>query len=136
MKVNKVVETSLYVDDVDRSRRFYAELFGFERLVEDDRFCALSVNAQQVLLLFRKRATLEPIEIPGGVIPPHDGDGEMHLAFAIDAADLDGWRARLIAGGIGIESTVQWPRGGTSLYFRDPDRHLVELITPGCWAIY
>ena len=136
MKVNKVVETSLYVDDVDRSRRFYAELFGFERLVEDDRFCALSVNAQQVLLLFRKRATLEPIEIPGGVIPPHDGDGEMHLAFSIDAADLDGWRARLIGRGIGIESTVQWPRGGTSLYFRDPDRHLVELITPGCWAIY
>jgi hypothetical protein len=26
--------------------------------------------------------------------------------------------------------------GGASLYSRDPDGHLLELITPGCWAIY
>jgi catechol 2,3-dioxygenase-like lactoylglutathione lyase family enzyme len=38
--------------------------------------------------------------------------------------------------GIAIESAVDWPRGGRSLYFRDPDRHLLELITPGCWSIY
>jgi catechol 2,3-dioxygenase-like lactoylglutathione lyase family enzyme len=31
---------------------------------------------------------------------------------------------------------MEWPRGGTSLYFRDPDGHLVELATPGLWSIY
>ena len=38
--------------------------------------------------------------------------------------------------GVAIESKVEWPRGGASLYFRDPDGHLVELITPGCWEVY
>jgi len=38
--------------------------------------------------------------------------------------------------GIAIESTITWPRGGTSIYFRDPDGHLLELVTPGIWDIY
>ena len=136
MKVNKVIETSLYVDDLDRSQQFYTELFDFDPLVGDARFRALSVNAQQVLLLFRKGATVEPVETPLGAIPPHDGSGEMHLAFAIDEADLESWRELLAGRGIAIECTIRWPRGGTSLYFRDPDRHLLEIITPGCWAVY
>ncbi len=31
---------------------------------------------------------------------------------------------------------LTWPGGARSLYFRDPDAHLVELITPGFWSIY
>jgi catechol 2,3-dioxygenase-like lactoylglutathione lyase family enzyme len=37
---------------------------------------------------------------------------------------------------VSIEGEMKWPRGGTSLYFRDPDGHLVELATPGLWSIY
>jgi catechol 2,3-dioxygenase-like lactoylglutathione lyase family enzyme len=74
--------------------------------------------------------------LPGGVIPPHDSHGQSHLAFAIAAADLDAWRRRLAEQGIPVESTVTWPLGGTSLYFRDPDGHLVELATPGIWPTW
>jgi catechol 2,3-dioxygenase-like lactoylglutathione lyase family enzyme len=28
---------------------------------------------------------------------------------------------------------MNWPGGARSLYFRDPDEHLVEFITPGFW---
>jgi catechol 2,3-dioxygenase-like lactoylglutathione lyase family enzyme len=131
-----VLETSLYVDDIPRATAFYERVFGFPRLVSDDRFCAFDVSGEQVLLLFRKRATLEPITIPGGVIPPHDGDGHLHLAFTIPLDSEPEWREHLAALGIAIESRVAWPRGGFSLYFRDPDGHLVELVSPGCWAIY
>jgi catechol 2,3-dioxygenase-like lactoylglutathione lyase family enzyme len=31
---------------------------------------------------------------------------------------------------------VGWPRGGRSVYFRDPDGHSVELATPGLWETY
>lgn len=134
--VTGVLETALYVQDLPRAVRFYEELFGFESLFADDRMCAMSVADRQVLLLFLKGASREAIELPGGVIPAHDGEGELHLAFAIAAADLPAWEERLAARGVAIESRVTWPAGGTSLYFRDPDRHVVELATPGIWPIY
>jgi catechol 2,3-dioxygenase-like lactoylglutathione lyase family enzyme len=136
MTVTGVLETSLYVEDVERAENFYRSLFGFECLVADDRLRALSVAGRQVLLLFRKGASAEPAATPIGVIPPHDGSGSLHLAFSVPAEELPGWRNRLAMLGIAIESTVRWPRGGESVYFRDPDQNLVELVTPGCWAIY
>ena len=134
--IGRVLETSLYVDHLPRSIAFYQRLFGFDQLMADDRFCALNVSNQQVLLLFRKHGTTEPIAIPGGIIPPHDGDGQTHLAFTISLEDEPVWTEHLKAAGIAIESRVAWPRGGFSLYFRDPDQHLIELITPGCSEIY
>jgi catechol 2,3-dioxygenase-like lactoylglutathione lyase family enzyme len=134
--VTGVVETCLYVDDLERAERFYEEICDFKKLIGDERFCALSVADRDVLLLFVRGKTLEAIPTPGGMIPPHDGGGQEHLAFAIPADSESAWRQRLQEGSVAIESTVDWPRGGRSIYFRDPDRHLVELITPGCWSIY
>jgi catechol 2,3-dioxygenase-like lactoylglutathione lyase family enzyme len=59
--------------------------------------------------------------------------GTLHLAFAIPAGDLPIWEAHLAGHGIEVESRITWPRGGTSLYFRDPDGHSVEVATPGLW---
>lgn len=133
-----IVESAIYVDDVARSRAFYTALLGFTILDADEagRFTALAVAPGQVFLIFRKGATPEPLEMPGGMIPPHGGDGSLHFAFGIPAGEFDAWRARIEAAGTAVESVVDWPRGGRSLYFRDPDGHLVELITPGVWANY
>lgn len=134
--INGVLETSLYVEDTERAAQFYERLFGFERLFSDQRLCALSVAGRQVLLLFKKGASCNPMTLPGGTIPPHDGEGNLHFAFSIAAEELEAWEDRLAEQGISVESRVHWSRGGQSLYFRDPDRHVVELATPGVWAIY
>lgn len=134
--VGRVLETCLYVDSLDRSIDFYQQVFGFDKLVSDDRFCAFNVSGQQVLLLFRKGGTTAPMSIAGGVIPPHDGSGQLHLAFTIAIEDENTWTRHLASNGVAVESRVAWPRGGFSLYFRVPDGHLVELVTPGCWTIY
>ena len=131
-----VLETSLYVDELERSIRFYKEVFQLEPLMADARFCALSVSDRQVLLLFRKGATTGPSETPGGVIPGHDATGRSHLAFSIVASELQDWERRLADKKIAVESKVSWARGGSSLYLRDPDGHLLELVTPGTWSIY
>lgn len=132
-----VIETALYVDDMDRAAKFYADLLGLKRIGgEDGRLHAYSVADRSVLLLFKRGATIHPVETPAGVIPPHDGTGQNHFAFAIAAGELPAWEKHLAAHSIEIESRVHWPRGGTSIYFRDPDGHLVELATPGMWPIY
>jgi catechol 2,3-dioxygenase-like lactoylglutathione lyase family enzyme len=125
-----LLESSLYVDDVQASRRFYEKIFGF-RVISDfgGRGCAMQAGERQVLLLFQKRGSLE-------ITSPHDGDGELHIAFAIAAAELAKWEAWLRENGIAIEERKEWERGGVSLYFRDPDRHLVEVASPGVWSIY
>ena len=135
MKI-RVLETSLYVADLDASEKFYRDLFGWETLLSDDRIRALNVNDASVLLLFKRGGTTDGEEVPGGFIPPHDATGTIHLCFAIDKADLDNWHRVLESHNVEIISTVFPPRGGTSLYFRDLDGHLIELATPGVWPIY
>jgi catechol 2,3-dioxygenase-like lactoylglutathione lyase family enzyme len=58
------------------------------------------------------------------------------MAFSIDADALSGWETHLTGCGVTIEGRTHWPRGGTSIYFRDPDGHLLELATPGLWKGY
>jgi catechol 2,3-dioxygenase-like lactoylglutathione lyase family enzyme len=55
------------------------------------------------------------------------------VAFSIAADELPAWEARLGDFGIEIEGRTRWPHGGTNIYFRDPDGHLLELATPGLW---
>jgi catechol 2,3-dioxygenase-like lactoylglutathione lyase family enzyme len=128
-----VLETVLYVDDFARARAFYEGLFALAVLYSDQRMCAYDVGGRSVLLLFRRGESLRTIELPGGVIPPHDGRGPHHVAFSIAADELPVWEARLGDFGIEIEGRTSWPRGGISIYFRDPDGHLLELATPGLW---
>jgi catechol 2,3-dioxygenase-like lactoylglutathione lyase family enzyme len=136
VKLERVIETCLYVDDLDRAARFYEDVLELMALTSDARFRAYDVGGQSVLLLFRRGATLETVHMPGGTIPPHDGYGPLHMAFAVTAEALVQWEQRLHERGIGIEGRTEWPRGGRSIYFRDPDGHLLELATPGLWATY
>ncbi len=131
-----VVETCLPVQSLERSVAFYRDLLGLAVLFQDHRMCALRVTEGQVLLLFLLGGSTEAHEIPGGTIPPHDARGVHHVGFAIDQSSLPSWEAKLAEAGVDIESRVSWPRGGVSLYFRDPDDHSVELLTPGVWEVY
>jgi catechol 2,3-dioxygenase-like lactoylglutathione lyase family enzyme len=128
-----VLETVLYVDDFERARTFYEGVFGLEAVYSDQRMRGYDVGGRSMLLLFRRGASLGTVTMPGGTIPPHDGSGPLHIAFSIAADELPAWETRLAEFGIAIEGRTRWSRGGISIYFRDPDGHLVELATPGLW---
>ncbi len=129
-KTQGILESSLYVADLARSIGFYKKIFGF-RVISDfgARGCAMEAGDRQVLLLFKKGASRD-------IQSPHDGDGELHIAFAIRADEVAAWEAWLAENGIDIEEKKAWDLGGHSLYFRDPDRHLLEVASPGVWSIY
>jgi catechol 2,3-dioxygenase-like lactoylglutathione lyase family enzyme len=135
-QLDAVLETALYVDDLDRAVAFYSDVMELKPLYRDGRLCAFSVGDRNVLLLFPRGGSLETVHMPGGTIPPHDGAGPLHIAFAIAKDALPEWEQRLHDNKIAIEGRTIWKRGGESIYFRDPDGHLLELATPGLWAIY
>jgi len=131
--VNGIVESSLYVDSVARSVQFYKRVFGFEPIDTDEkegvtdqtRLCALRAGDRSVLLLFKKGATDDT-----------DATGAIHVAFGIARSQLTAWEQWLANQGIAIEFRKTWKYGGEALYFRDPDGHLLEVVTPGVWSIY
>ena len=85
LKLERVIETCLYVDDLDRAARFYERVLELGLLTSDARFRAYDVGGKSVLLLFQRGATLETVHMPGGTSPPHDGEGPLHMAFAVAA---------------------------------------------------
>ena len=134
--VRRVLETALYVDDLARAQAFYSDILGLRTLTVNDRLVSLDAGGGTVILLFSRGATAAGLSISGDWIPAHDGSGPTHFALAVDSERLAQWRDHLVTHGIEIESEIRWERGGTSLFFRDPDGHLVEFATPGVWEVY
>ncbi len=132
-----VIETALYTADMARARTFFETVLGLSPHLADERFTAYPTG-HSMLLLFEQGQTRDTVHLPNGMgtIPPHDGDGRQHVALAIDAEALSAWEAQLARHDVPIEGRTHWPPGGESLYFRDPDGHLLELVTPGLWPNY
>ncbi|KQM24515.1 glyoxalase [Sphingomonas sp. Leaf11] len=131
-----MLETALYVNDLDRAVAFYADDLGRPLLLRNARMAALDAGRRSVLLLFLRGASASDMATPGGTIPGHDGTGRLHMAFAIADADYPAWQDHLTARGIAITGEVRWPSGGRSLYVADPDGHVIEMATPGIWPVY
>ncbi|HKD52484.1 MAG TPA: VOC family protein [Candidatus Acidoferrum sp.] len=126
-KTDGILESALYVSDIARSVRFYQETFGFSVIIDFGPPC--------VPVRIRYCCSSKK-EAHAKITSPHDGDGKLRLAFAISAAELANWESWLARKGIHVEEKRAWELGGTSLYFRDPDHHLLELATSGVWTVY
>jgi catechol 2,3-dioxygenase-like lactoylglutathione lyase family enzyme len=135
MNIRRILETALDCDDLQATAAFYKTLLEASPILDTDRLVVLDVGEGTFLLLFQ-RGNAESLQTPGGVIPGHTAGGAGHLAFAIDAGQLGECERKLTSMGVGIESRVTWERGGTSIYFRDPDNRSVEFATPGLWQTY
>ena len=133
--IRRILETALDCNDLRVSAEFYRRLFDAMPMLDSERLVVFEAGEGTLLLLFQ-RGNADPLPTPGGVIPGHTAGGPGHFAFAIDASELAAWERRLANLEIPIESRVSWERGGTSLYFRDPDGRSVELATPGLWPTY
>ena len=92
--LNAVLETALYFDDLDRAQAFYEGVLGLSQTYADDRLIGYAIG-KSVLLLFKRGASSETMHLPGGTIPPHDGSGPLHMAFAISADELPRWEEHL-----------------------------------------
>lgn len=131
MQVSRILETCLYVDDLDRAEEFYASALGLELESKVAGRHLFFRCGQAMLLLFNPVAT----RVPSGEIPTHGAEGPGHVAFAVTSDEIEGWQRQLAAHGVEIEADVAWPGGGRSLYFRDPAGNSLELVIPGIWGL-
>src|SRR5262249_60936682 len=131
-RVRRILETALDCVNLRITAAYYAALLGVPPLLDTDRLVVFDAGSGTLLLLFQ-RGNTDPLPTDGGLIPGHEAGGPGHFAFAIDVGDLPQWEARLAGLGIDVESRVTWERGGTSVYFRDPDGRSGELATPRLW---
>ena len=136
LKARRVLETGIYCDDLARTAEFYKALLALEPMSATERVVSFDTGEGTILLLFQRGVCDRPFQWPGGLVPGHVSTGPAHFAFAIDREDAAPWLERLNTLQIPIESRVDWPRGGHSIYFRDPDGRSVELATPGIWPCY
>ncbi len=127
---DRVLETVLYVDDLTAAERFYAGVLG---LPVDSRkpglFCFLMVGDGMLLLFNADAASV------GREVPAHGARGPGHACLAVAEDELEGWSRHLAEHGVGIEHRQAWPRGGRSIYFRDPAGNSLELATPRIWGL-
>lgn len=133
--LKRILETALYVEDLRAACTFYEDVMGLVRITRDERLSSYDVAGHSVLLLFARGGTRNGVKTEGGNdIPPHDASGQQHLAFEVNRTDLKEWERHLATAGVEVLSETGWMGGGQSIYFRDPDGHLLELAgTPGTW---
>ena len=125
-----ILETCLYVDDLQSAEAFYIDVLGLEFVSRrDGRHLFLRIGSG-MLLLFLPTAS----STPTAGVPPHGAVGPGHVAFHIPQEELDHWQAYLEQGGVAIEQTVIWPGGTRSLYFRDPAGNSLELASVQLWS--
>jgi catechol-2,3-dioxygenase len=134
MKINKVVETCIYSSDLNSMKEFYVGVLGLA-LVQEERGKLVFLQAgKSMLLIFNPEITSkENDRLPthGAQTPP----ACIHFAMEIEEHDHQHWKELLIGKKIAIEKEIDWNSKSKSLYFRDPARNLVELITPGEWPM-
>jgi catechol 2,3-dioxygenase-like lactoylglutathione lyase family enzyme len=134
--ISRVLEACLYAADLDAAERFYVDVLGLERYsAMPGRHVFFRCGAGMFLVFNPARTSGEPSLVGGALVPAHGATGPGHVAFAVADADILGWRTRLEAMGVPIESEVEWPRGGRSLYLRDPAGNCVEIASPKLWGL-
>ncbi|MCH8127682.1 VOC family protein [candidate division KSB1 bacterium] len=130
MKVNQILETCLYVDDLDAAKDFYTVVLGLKVYSRSENRHLFFRCGNQMLLLFNPGETSKKIT----EVPVHGANGPGHVAFQIKASEISAWRDHLKQNDVEIESEIDWPKGGYSIYFRDPAGNSLELASVGIWG--
>lgn len=128
-----ILESAIYVDDLDEARAFYGDLIGLAPFqTVEGRHIFFRVGTG-VLLVFNPDATERPGRNPRMPVPPHGARGAGHVCFTLTRDEIERMRTRLDAAGVAVDAEFDWPNGARSLYVRDPAGNSVEFAEGWLW---
>jgi len=130
-----VLETAIYVTDLEVATAFYGGVLGFEQVIASEgQYVFFRCGGTMVLLFNPEETKKQPLAPPARQIPGHGTSGAGHICFGAPGEKYDLWRARLIECGIEIEAEITWDNGARSVYFRDPAGNSLEFAEPKLWG--
>jgi len=119
MRILELNHVAINVDDVDQSSRFYSEVLGLApmpRPAFDFPGAWFRIGSAQELHLIGRA--------PENRSPPR----ERHFALRVDS--IHAAEERLRGRGIDFSAPKPRPDGALQIFLRDPDGHVIELLTP------
>ena len=127
IQLKRLGHVVLRVSDIERSKRFYTEILGFKILEQDPNHGGVFLSLGDDSHCLDLQPSTDPsIGPPPAVWRSRAGLGLGHIAFTVaDRAALDAAHATLVANGIEIVAALDHV-SQQSVYFRDPDGHLLE----------
>ena len=135
MTVNKpsgILETALYVDDLDAADSFYGGILKLDKVGFVENRHIFYRCGEGMLLIFNPAETRFPAE--GSIsVPPHGTSGAGHMCFSATNEEIDEFRKRFEKARIEIERDLRWLNGAQSLYARDPAGNSIEFAEPSLW---
>ncbi|MBD3259990.1 hypothetical protein GF371_05185 [Candidatus Woesearchaeota archaeon] len=121
----KWMHVSITVTDLDKTEKFYEELFGFERAKE------LEKDDKTVRWIKHRDLWIEMIQfkkkLPEQPNKENDVLGYRHIALMIDNLDEFYEKAKSI--GAEISEPKLYPSGEKRCILRDPDGNLIEVYS-------
>lgn len=142
MQPSGILETALYADDLDAAEDFYTRVMGLKRIAKVEGRHVFFRCGDGVLLIFNPAETVKPPRADARLpVPPHGTTGQGHLCFRATSEEIEDWKARLASLGVAIEADFEWPakkdepKGGRSIYFRDPAGNSIEFAEPKIWGL-
>ncbi|KAL2150122.1 hypothetical protein VTH82DRAFT_7798 [Thermothelomyces myriococcoides] len=138
-KLGHIVETILYTSDLGKLSAWYKDVLGLEPFIELPAVIGFSLPNDTILLLFDRAMTTQDKVSEAGVIPKHGADTGLgqHIAFSCaNASELAEWEKHFQEKGVEIAGRMEWEKGGKSVYVRDCEGHLIEIMTRGVWVVY
>ncbi|MEM7030135.1 MAG: VOC family protein [Chloroflexota bacterium] len=129
MQAKRILETCLYVDDLQAAEAFYKRVLGLECFARNEGRHAFFRCGEQLFLIFNAEETKKST----GTIPPHGAVGEGHVGFRMEPEESMSWYKHLEKLNITIESEVPSENGYSAIYFRDPSGNSIELVTREWW---
>jgi catechol-2,3-dioxygenase len=138
-KLGQIVETILYTSDATKLAAWYTEIFSLTPFTSSPNVVGFSLPNNTILLLFTRSKITTDRVFPEGTLPKHGcetGLGQ-HIAFACDGKDESKeWEEHFKEKGVKILGTMEWGLGGRSVYVKDWEGHVIEVMTKGVWEVY
>jgi catechol 2,3-dioxygenase-like lactoylglutathione lyase family enzyme len=120
---NGIGAITLFVEDLEAAKRFYAEVFGLPIHYQDDASAVFDFGNALINLL--KASEAPELVAPAAVAPR---DAGVRMQFTLNVDDVDAMCAELTARGVELlNGPLDRPWGIRTASFRDPAGHIWEI---------